>query len=87
MHRRKQTSNIDKILILLKKNIMLYEFDTIKHIKNFEKYVVWYERTYYVIFEKKYGTLLFVTVWFEFFENSIESLYMRTQKKSVFGNP
>ena len=43
---------------------MFYEFDTIKHIKNFEKYDVWYGRTYYVIFKKKYGTVLFGTVWY-----------------------
>ncbi len=26
----------------IKNNIMFYEFDTIKHIKNFPKYGVWY---------------------------------------------
>ena len=69
MHRRKKTSNIEKFLILLKK-IMFYEFYTIKHIKNFEKYGVWCGRTYL----KKYGTVLFDTDWYEFFENSRESL-------------
>ncbi len=39
---------------------MFYDFDTIKQIKNFEKYGVWYRRTYYVILKKKkYGTVLF----------------------------
>jgi hypothetical protein len=47
---------------------MFYKFDTIKHFKNFEKYDVWY-----VIFQKKYGTVWY-TVWCEFFENSRESL-------------
>ena len=42
-----------------KKNIIFYEFDTIKHIKNFEKYNARYGRTYYVIFHKKYGTVPF----------------------------
>jgi len=64
LHRSKQTSNTEKTLILLKKNIKFYEFDTIKHIKNFPKYGVWYGRTYYVIFQKKYGTVLFGTVWY-----------------------
>ena len=38
---------------------MFYEFDPIKRIKNFEKYGGWYGRSYYVIFNQKYGMVLF----------------------------
>jgi hypothetical protein len=37
--RRIQTSKIEKILNFFKKIIMFYEFDTIKHIKKFTKYL------------------------------------------------
>ena len=53
------TTNIKHKNNSIKKNVMFYEFYTIKHIRNFEKYDVWYGRTYYVIFQKKYGTVLF----------------------------
>ena len=52
---------------------MFDEFDTIIHIKNFEKYDVQYERTYYVIFQKKYGTVMFGPCDDN---NSRESLYL-----------
>ena len=45
---------------------MFYEFDTIKYIKNFEKYDVWCGRTYYVIFQKKYGSVLFGVIFLKF---------------------
>ena len=47
---------------------MFYEFDTIKHIKKFDKY----------------GTVLFGTFWYEFFENSRESLYEESEKSEFF---
>jgi hypothetical protein len=57
------TTNIKHKNNSIKKNVMFYEFYTIKHIRNFEKYDVqmymMYGRTYYVIFQKKYGTVLF----------------------------
>jgi hypothetical protein len=53
------------------KKFIFYKFDTIKHIRNFEKYGVWYGRTHYIIFQKKglFGTIwyclvLFGTVWY-----------------------
>jgi len=64
LYRRKQTSNTEKTLILLKKNIMFYKFDTIKFIKNFRKYSVWYCVWKMTVFQKKYGMVLFGTVWY-----------------------
>jgi len=60
------------------KNIKFDEFDTIKHVKNFLKYGVWYGRTYYVIFQKKYGTVLFGTVRYLWKLRTRESVYYKT---------
>jgi len=64
LHRRKQTSNTEKTLNSLEKNIMFHEFDTIKHNRNFEKYGVWYFVWKMTVFQKKYDNVLFDTVWY-----------------------
>jgi hypothetical protein len=55
---------------------MFSEFDTIKHIKNFPNYGVWYGRTYYVIFQKKvrYGTVWYL-VRQQFERITVELIY------------
>ncbi len=76
---------IQKNFNFIKKNIMFYEFDTIKHIKNFPKYgicnCVWKK----CLFSKK-STVLFGTWYDNNSRGSLYKKYMLTHSMGLINN-